>query len=62
MPEIFFWVLQFCILINLIYGSSKINNNPDEIKSLPGLNATLNFKHYSGKLLNLTFSKIFKVI
>uniref|UniRef100_A0A914MIZ2 Carboxypeptidase n=1 Tax=Meloidogyne incognita TaxID=6306 RepID=A0A914MIZ2_MELIC len=50
MPEIFFWVLQFCILINLIYGSSKINNNPDEIKSLPGLNATLNFKHYSGYL------------
>ncbi|CAK5048061.1 unnamed protein product [Meloidogyne enterolobii] len=50
MPRIYLWVLQFCILINLIYGSSKINNNPAEIKSLPGLNATLNFKHYSGYL------------
>uniref|UniRef100_A0A915NR23 Carboxypeptidase n=1 Tax=Meloidogyne floridensis TaxID=298350 RepID=A0A915NR23_9BILA len=50
MPKIFLWILQFCILINLIDGSSKINDNPDEIKSLPGLNATLNFEHYSGYL------------
>uniref|UniRef100_A0A914N1Q5 Uncharacterized protein n=1 Tax=Meloidogyne incognita TaxID=6306 RepID=A0A914N1Q5_MELIC len=52
MPKIFLCLLQFFILINLIYGASNLNNNPDEIKSLPGLNANLNFKHYSGKLFN----------
>ncbi|CAK5082239.1 unnamed protein product [Meloidogyne enterolobii] len=52
-PKIFLCLLQFSILINLIYGASNLNNNPDEIKSLPGLNAKLNFKHYSGKLFVL---------
>ena len=55
MPKIFLCLLHFFILINLIYGASNLNNNPDEIKSLPGLNENLNFKHYSGKLFNCPY-------
>ncbi|CAK5017881.1 unnamed protein product [Meloidogyne enterolobii] len=53
MAKFLLCLLQFCILI--IYGSSQLNNNPNQITGLPGLSAKLNFKHYSGSLFNLSF-------
>lgn len=51
-----FAMFQSVVLFSLIYCAASATQHPDEIKSLPGLNFTLNYKQYSG-YLNATDGK-----